>query len=106
MLGFSRHINYTTGLAGELWAIRDGPDHYNRGFTRLILESESMTAKALIDNANCEFPSVGSLVSNCRMLLLGQVLKLQFNHIFREANSAANHLAKTRSQVRPSFCCT
>ncbi|GLT64368.1 hypothetical protein SLA2020_368670 [Shorea laevis] len=52
-----------------------------------------MIAKDLIDNANCEFHSLGTLISKCRTLL-GQVPELQFNHIFREANAVADYLAK------------
>ncbi|GKU97446.1 hypothetical protein SLEP1_g10590 [Rubroshorea leprosula] len=68
--GYSRRVGFTTSLAAELWAIRDGLDiAVNRGISKLILETDSKVAETLLKSANHNFHSLGVLIRDCRRLM-------------------------------------
>ncbi|GKV53729.1 hypothetical protein SLEP1_g60246, partial [Rubroshorea leprosula] len=92
--GYSRRVRFTTSLAVELWAIRDGLDiAVSRGISKLILETDSKVAEILLKSADHNFHSLGVLIHDCRRLMQG-VPDFQIHHIYREANAAADFLAK------------
>ncbi|GKV53477.1 hypothetical protein SLEP1_g59999 [Rubroshorea leprosula] len=90
LLGFYRNIGYTSSLSAELWALRDGLKlAVDKGFSQLIVETDSMVAKTLIDSAHSDSHSLGVLIDDCRAMM-SQVPSIQFRHVFREANNVAD----------------
>ncbi|GLT73840.1 hypothetical protein SLA2020_456720 [Shorea laevis] len=103
ILGYSRNVLFTTSLSVELWALRDGLIlATNRRFAKLIVEIDSRIAQLLINAPDNAFHSLGVLISDCRMLL-SKLPYVQFVHVFREANSVANQLAKLGPKLDSSF---
>ncbi|GLT62320.1 hypothetical protein SLA2020_349680 [Shorea laevis] len=103
ILGFSHHVGHTSSLAAELWAIRDGLSiALSKGFNKIVLETDSKIAMALIDKCNCDYHSLGTLVTDCR-ILLGHIPDLQIKHIYREANAVADQLAKKGAKSTNHF---
>ncbi|GLT79766.1 hypothetical protein SLA2020_512430 [Shorea laevis] len=94
MGGFARRVGFTTSLSAEMWAIRDGLKiAIDRAIYRLILETDCEGATLLLNSAISHFHSLGTLISDCRMLpaLFHEV---EINHVLLEANAAANYFAK------------
>ncbi|GKV12720.1 hypothetical protein SLEP1_g23837 [Rubroshorea leprosula] len=103
ILGFARNIGHTTSIVAELWAIRDGLKlAVSRGYNGLILETDSRTALTLLHAENCNFHSLAVLISDCRVLLR-QLPDVQTTHIYREANSVADCLAKIGTRLNNPF---
>lgn len=87
LLEYYGKIPYTTNLTAEVLAIKEGLElELQRGFTNLIVESDSMVALSILENNDNE--KLKYLVCDCRYFMqkLGYV-KLQ--HSFREAYKLA-----------------
>ncbi|GLT32301.1 hypothetical protein SLA2020_069770 [Shorea laevis] len=103
LLGFMRNVGYSTVLTAELWAIRDGLKlAVERGFTRIIVETDSRVAHILLNSNNYQFHSLAALLNDCRMLVF-QLQDVQIKHIYREANMVAANLAKTGCSLTCPF---
>ncbi|GKV17362.1 hypothetical protein SLEP1_g27876 [Rubroshorea leprosula] len=103
MVGFSRSIGWTTSIAAELWAIRDGLEiAAGRGISKIIVETDSKVAILLIESTDTTLHSLGTLISDCR-LLLRLFTDARISHIYREANAAADFLAKLGSTSAIDF---
>ncbi|GKV19211.1 hypothetical protein SLEP1_g29500 [Rubroshorea leprosula] len=103
MVGFSRSIGWTTSIAAELWAIRDGLEiAAGKGISKLIVETDSKVVVLLIDSTYTTLHSLGTLISYCR-LLLRLFTDARISHIYREANAATDFLAKLGSTNANDF---
>ncbi|GKV40954.1 hypothetical protein SLEP1_g48538 [Rubroshorea leprosula] len=103
IIGFSRNIGWTTSIAAELWAIRDGLEvAISKGFSKIIVETDSKIATILIESADISLHSLGILISDCRSLL-GCFADAQISHIYREANTAADFMAKLGTSSATNF---
>ncbi|GKV08919.1 hypothetical protein SLEP1_g20489 [Rubroshorea leprosula] len=70
MLGYARNIGHTSCLAAELWAIRDGLQlAVDKGFNRLCIETDSLTALNLISKDCGNHHPLTALILDCRELL-------------------------------------
>ncbi|GKV52754.1 hypothetical protein SLEP1_g59322 [Rubroshorea leprosula] len=103
MVGSSRSIGWTTSIAAELWAIRDGLEIAARkGISKIIVKTDSKIAVLLIESTDTTLHSLGALISYCR-LLLRLFTDARISHIYREANAAADFLAKLGSTSAGDF---
>ncbi|GKV06468.1 hypothetical protein SLEP1_g18364 [Rubroshorea leprosula] len=103
IIGFSRNIGWTTSIAAELWAIRDGLEvAISKGLSKIIVEIDSKIATILIESADISLHSLGILISDCRSLL-GRFADAQISHIYREANTAADFMAKLGTSSAMNF---
>ncbi|GKV23781.1 hypothetical protein SLEP1_g33477 [Rubroshorea leprosula] len=103
MVGFSRSIGWTTSIAAELWAIRDGLEiAAGKGISKTIVETDSKVAVLLIESIDTTLHSLGTLISDCRWLLR-LFTDARISHIYREANAAADFLAKLGSTSANDF---
>ncbi|GKU93693.1 hypothetical protein SLEP1_g7267 [Rubroshorea leprosula] len=64
-----------------------------RGFTKIIVETDSKVAVTLLNSDRNSFHPFATLLDDCRALLR-QPPEVQLRHIYREANTAADLLAK------------
>ncbi|GLT75861.1 hypothetical protein SLA2020_475550 [Shorea laevis] len=77
-----------------MWAIRDGLNiALNRGFFKLISETDCRVSAILLETGNSRFHSFGTLISDSGMLL-AQFHEVEVHHLLREANAAADYLTK------------
>ncbi|GKV16390.1 hypothetical protein SLEP1_g27041 [Rubroshorea leprosula] len=103
LLGFYRNVGFTSSLSAELWALRDGLKlAVNRGFSHLLVETDSKVAKTLLDSANSAAHSLGVLIDDCRAMMT-QIPNLHLNHVLREANTVADGLAKKGAKSESPF---
>ncbi|GLT37826.1 hypothetical protein SLA2020_121150 [Shorea laevis] len=103
LLGYTRNIGHTNSLAAELWAIRDGLSlAVERGFTKIIVETDSKVAVTLLNSNYINFHPLATLLDDCRALLC-QIPEVHLHHIYREANSVADLLAKMGTTLASSF---
>ncbi|GLT59278.1 hypothetical protein SLA2020_321070 [Shorea laevis] len=103
LLGFYRNVGCTSSLSAELWALRDGLKlAIDRGFSHLLVETDSKVAKTLLEYADSVHHSLGVLIDDCRAMMT-QIPDLQLNHIFREANAVADGLAKKGAKSDSRF---
>ncbi|CAL0327373.1 unnamed protein product [Lupinus luteus] len=113
LFAFSKHLGNCTVMQAELWGILYGLKLVQqRGFRKTSTETDSSSSVQLISSGCPQTHPYFSLVADIQSLILAmdQVL---CTHIFREANSVADELAKfglsldnsSRSfDVVPSFC--
>nr|POE89082.1 putative ribonuclease h protein [Quercus suber] len=92
--GFARHIGTTSVLMAELWALRDGIHMAkNLHIHNLVINVDSAKAVNLLSSPSNFNRLTQPLVNDCRDTL--QVFhKVQLLHCYREANRAADSLAK------------
>ncbi|GLT74509.1 hypothetical protein SLA2020_463010, partial [Shorea laevis] len=103
LCGFSRYVGITTSLSAELWAIRDGLRiAIHRGFSKLLVETDSKVATILLDTNCHKFHSLGTLISDCRAML-NQFHEIHILHEYREANGVADCLAKIGTRQQSDF---
>lgn len=91
LLGFTKYYPTLTNLQAEVLAIKEGLQiASHRGYTHLIIESDSTAALSLLSENSNERMKL--IVQDCRYLMQTMVsVKLQ--HIFREGNRIADRLA-------------
>ncbi|GLU17060.1 hypothetical protein SLE2022_334570 [Rubroshorea leprosula] len=103
VLGFTRNIGFTTALATELWAIRDGLQlAFNLHFNHIIIETDYYVAFQLIFTAPNPHHPHGILILDCRALL-NKIPHARLRHVFRESNMVANTMAKRGVQPSSNF---
>lgn len=82
-----------------MWAIRDGLYiALNRGFFKLVLETDCRVAAIFLETGNGRFHFLGTLISDCGMLL-AQLHEAKVHHVLREANAAADYLTKLGTRL-------
>ncbi|KAL0015728.1 hypothetical protein SO802_002797 [Lithocarpus litseifolius] len=92
--GFARHIASTSILMVELWALRDGIHNAkNLHIHNLIINMDSAEAIKLLSSSSNSNRLTPPLVNDCRATLQA-FTQVQLTHCYREANGAANSLAK------------
>lgn len=104
MLAISQKLDYCSVLEAELWAIYHGICiAWGRGFSNLIIESDSSEAISLLDSQSFAQYSLADVISGIRSIGADR-LQVQWKHILREANQVADLLAKD-SIDSSSTCC-
>lgn len=92
--GFSRHIGPTSVLMAELWALHDGIHIAKKlNIHNLIINVDSTEAIKLLSSPSCSNRLTQPLVNDCRDTLQA-FQQVHLLHCFREANRAADSLAK------------
>ncbi|GKV02365.1 hypothetical protein SLEP1_g14812 [Rubroshorea leprosula] len=104
VLGYARNIGFSSPLAAELWAIRDGLVlAIQRGFHNLIVESDSKVAVLLLTKGCVSTHPHSTLILDCRMLMQ-KIHQIHLVNIVRERNMCADQLAKMGMPLSSSFC--
>jgi ribonuclease HI len=92
--GFSRAIGFTTSVQAELRALKDGLLlAIDLEILNLEIEMDSLVAVDLIKSSTTSNAFFSTVVDDCRYLL-ERFEQKSLKHIFREANSCADLLAK------------
>ncbi|KAK9136201.1 hypothetical protein Syun_015531 [Stephania yunnanensis] len=93
LFGYMGHIGTASSTVAELWAIREGLKlAWQRGFRKILLESDSQTAIQFLTSEIGDSNPLAPLVNECLDLLeLDWWVRPQ--HVLREGNRAADHLA-------------
>ncbi|KAF3960850.1 hypothetical protein CMV_014465 [Castanea mollissima] len=91
--GFTRKLGKANSFIAEAWALRDGLMLCKQlNLSNVIAE---LDAKALVDALNkpsFDNSVISPLSDDCKQLA-SQIPRIVFRHIYREANSCADHLA-------------
>jgi len=91
---FSRGIGFTTGVMAEFWALRDGLLlAVQMGIPYLEVELDARFVVDIILSSSMPNRAYSPFLNDC-MSLLTRFQQVQVNHIFREANSCTDALAK------------
>uniref|UniRef100_A0A2N9GQQ4 RNase H type-1 domain-containing protein n=1 Tax=Fagus sylvatica TaxID=28930 RepID=A0A2N9GQQ4_FAGSY len=101
--GFSRAIGVTTSVQAELRALKDGLNlAIDLGILHLEIEMDSLVAIVLVKSISTPNAFMSTIVTDCRSLIERfEICSLK--HIFREANSCADLLAKASCDQTPDF---
>lgn len=92
--GFSVSLGDCSILSAELWAVLYGVRFaWARGYTKIMIESDSLLAVNLIVNGCSTRHPCYSFVHQIQALSISNIT-VQWKHIFCEANQAADCLAK------------
>lgn len=93
LLGYYGKIRSTSSLETELVGIYRGLTiMHEKGYQNVQVESDSMEAVMLVNEGNAIGHPHQALIQDANVLLRGTYSTL--SHIFREANSCADHLAR------------
>ncbi|KAF7814237.1 putative ribonuclease H protein At1g65750 family [Senna tora] len=104
MGGFSGYIGTQTNMFAELTAIKQGLSlAVNKGFLRLLVETDCLEALNLISKGDISTHHLGVIINDIRVLS-SRCESISFKHIFREANQCADGLAKIGSKGRHELC--
>src|ERR1044072_7715191 len=91
---FSRKIGVCSALQAELWGILWGLRYAHRkGISHVFIESDSSSSISLMSSGCDDSHPCAPLVREIQSTLL-IFTQVRWGHIFREANSVANALAK------------
>lgn len=95
LMGFSSHGGVGDVLLAELLAIKNGLRiAWENGFRAVLCESDSLEAVSMIsDNSKHDFHEYAATLCDI-MVLLRYQWSVQIKHVFREANTCADFLAK------------
>ncbi|GLT57157.1 hypothetical protein SLA2020_301450 [Shorea laevis] len=103
ILGYARNIGRTSCLAAGIWALRDGLQlAVNKGFIRLCIETDSLTAFNLLSKESCTYHPLTALILDCRELL-SRIPYADIKHVFRESNMCADFLSKLGHSLSANF---
>lgn len=92
-IGFSSNLGVRSNMFAELWAIRQGLTlAWDAGYPRVIVETDSLEAVRLVDD-NFMVRTHRALVHDIRFLI-ARDWECKIQHVLREANQCADHLAK------------
>ncbi|KAK9112949.1 hypothetical protein Scep_020468 [Stephania cephalantha] len=93
LFGYMGHIGTASSTVAELWAIREGLKlAWQRGFHKILLESDSQPAVQYLMSEIGDSHPLAPLINECLDLLeLDWWVRPQ--HVLREGNRAADHLA-------------
>nr|GLL45961.1 uncharacterized protein LOC109163410 [Ipomoea trifida] len=93
LYGFITKIGSTYSFAAELWGLREGLRlAKTKGFRRVVLEMDSESVVALLNGDLEDHGCYSTLVKDCRFLL-DSFEQRTLQHILREGNKCADHLA-------------
>nr|GMD92032.1 reverse transcriptase [Ipomoea batatas] len=93
LFGFVTKIGFTNSFAAELWGLREGLRLAKaKGFRRVVMELDSKSVVTLVSGDLEDHGCYSSLVKDCRFLL-GSFEQIILQHILREGNRCADHLA-------------
>lgn len=91
--GFMRNIGCCTIEEAEIWAVWDGLElTWNMGYKRVIVQVDSETVVNWIKGKKRVISQALNLIEKCKGLL-SREWEVELRHIYREQNTAANHLA-------------
>lgn len=94
--GYQRRIGTatTTSILAEFWVLRDGLTLADQlVITHLVVELDAKVILELVLSNNNSNKAYSPLLNDC-MFLLNRFQHFKINHVFREANRAADKLAK------------
>ena len=92
--GFARAIGYTTNVAAELWALRDGINLcIDLKLTNVIIELDAKLVMDLLQNEDCRNNGKEVIIADCRKGPK-KIPIVRIQHCFREANMCADALAR------------
>lgn len=101
--GFSGKLGAATITLAELIALREGLKlAATLSVVKLQIESDSQTAVQLVKGGDVELHPYGQVVSDCRSLM-HSFERVELLHIHREANNAADFLAKCGHNISVSY---
>lgn len=113
VLAYAKKLGSCTVLQAELWGILHGVRLLlDRGYTRVAIETDSSSCNRLLSTGCDDNHPSASLVSEIRRIMRS-FERVSCAHVFREANSVADALAKHGMNqevdirifnVLPSFC--
>nr|GMD37695.1 LINE-type retrotransposon LIb DNA [Ipomoea batatas] len=93
LYGFITKIGATNSFAAELWGLREGLRlAKTKGFRRVVLEMDSESVVALLNGDLDDHECYSTLIKDCRFLL-DSFEQRRLQHILREGNKCADHLA-------------
>ncbi|GLT29719.1 hypothetical protein SLA2020_045650 [Shorea laevis] len=102
LLRYTRNIGYTTALAAELWAIRDGLQiAINMHFNSIIVETDCYVAYQLISTTDNRHHPHSTLIMDCKALM-NMIPQVRLRHVLRQSNMAADMMAKKGAHA-PDF---
>nr|BAE79385.1 unnamed protein product [Ipomoea batatas] len=91
--GYICNIGTANSFLAELWGLREGLLlAKNRGFTKLIAETDSEAVVQVLRKDGPVTPDASILVKDCK-LLLDHFQEIKVTHILREGNQCADFLA-------------
>ena len=95
------HVGLTTNNMAELEAVKQGlAMARNMGVKSLQLELDSKVVLNWLTNSNLNYPTnIMPLIYDCKNLL-EQEWEVHMQHVFREANSCADALAKRGTHLQ------
>ncbi|KAF7814111.1 putative ribonuclease H protein At1g65750 family [Senna tora] len=94
LCGFIRNVGSCSIILADLWGILSGLQvAWNRGFKKVILETDSLNAERLIHQAFEEGHCSAQLVQGIHKLM-AQEWEVVIQHVYREANFVADRLAQ------------
>lgn len=105
LLGFYGKLTCDSSLETEIWGIYRGLTiMLERGYNNIHIESDSLSAVQLINGDHPSTHPLNSLIGDSRLLL--RRTQFQISHIFREANTSADHLARLGAEQQEAMVVT
>lgn len=104
-VGFRAKLDNMDILSAEIWGILKGLElAWEKGFRRVIMESDSNEAVGLVCNVCPTIHPLAPLIQRTKEMM-GKNWEVRMRHCFREENAAANWLANeaARSNGRMVF---
>lgn len=94
VIGFAKNLGLMTIFQAELWALYQGLElAIELNITDLEIDIDAKSVVEAVLNNDFQGGLNLNLISKCR-LLIGRFRHVKLSHIYREANSVADHLAK------------
>ncbi|KAK8601796.1 hypothetical protein V6N12_051621 [Hibiscus sabdariffa] len=102
-MGFSRFIGICSILDAELWDVLEGLNHvWNLGYRKIEVELDSLTVVRII-HGKVSVGAHSNLINHVHEILRRD-WEITFTHIFREANTIADELAKMDTSGHVGGC--
>ena len=101
--GYARNVAFSTSVAAEVWALRDGLRLcIALKLPTVIIELDAKLIVDLLQKSDDPRNCIDALVSDCKTEL-GNIPRVQINHCYREANKCANALARRGAMLSQDF---
>ena len=101
--GYARNVAFSTSVAAEVWALRDGLRLcIALKLPTVIIELDAKLIVDLLQKSDDPRNCIDALVSDCK-IELGNIPRVQINHCYREANKCANALARRGAMLSQDF---
>jgi len=105
LLGYYGKLNSVSVLEAEFWGIYRGLTiMFEKGYNNIHIETDSLAAVQLINADSTEVHPNSTLIYDSRMLL--RHTQSVISHIYREANSSADHLARLGAEQEENLVVT